>query len=96
MTLRRSVPIQRLLERGKQARKADRPAIFRPGLAVRFDPKVAVAGERNPGEPGFEILISQRLLDRNSNVYFHKCMAAVGLQKSLMHGLVQSWSYINS
>jgi hypothetical protein len=84
MTLRRSVPIQRLLERGKQARKGDRSAIFRPRLAVRLDPKLAVAGERNPGEPGFEILISQQFLDRNSNVGFHKCMVAVGLQKSLM------------
>jgi hypothetical protein len=52
--------------------------------------KEAVAGERNPGELGFEILIFQQILDRNSNVRFHELMVAIGLQQSLGHDLVHS------
>ena len=65
-------------------------------LAVHLDPKLAIVGERNPGKLDFEVLISLQILDRNSNVCFHKGMVPTGLQKSLMHGLVQSPSYINS
>jgi hypothetical protein len=63
---------QRLAESGKQARQGNRPAIFRPWLAVHLGAKVAMAGEGNPGGLDFEILISQRILDRNSNVSFDK------------------------
>ena len=59
---------QRLAEGGEPARKGNRPAIFRPRLAVHLDAKLAVAGERNPTELDFEILILQQILDRNSNV----------------------------
>jgi len=36
----------------------------------------------------FEILVSHKTFDRNSQVRFHKCMVPTGLQNSLMHGLV--------
>jgi hypothetical protein len=71
-------------------------AIFRPRLAVHLDPKPAVAGEQKLDDLDFTILISQQILDRNSNGWLHKHMPAVGLEKSLMHGLVQRPSYISS
>jgi hypothetical protein len=59
-------------------------------LAVHLDAKLAVAGERNPTELDFEILILQQVLDSNSNVCFDEWMVAVGSQKSLAHGLGHS------
>ena len=85
---------QRLAEGGEQARKGNRPAIFRPRLAVQLDPKLAVAGERNAGKLDFKIFISLQVFDRNSQVRFHKRMVARGLQKSRVHDPVQSQSYI--
>ena len=87
---------QGLAERGQQAREGNGPAIFRPRLAVHPDPELAVAGEGNPSKLDFEILIASNILDRNSNVCFHKYMISTALQKSRVHGLVQSQSYINS
>jgi hypothetical protein len=53
-----------------------------------------LAGKRNPDEVDFELLISFAMLDRNSNVRFDKSMVATELQKSPVHGLVQSPAYI--
>lgn len=44
----------------------------------------------------FEIIISQKIFDRNSHVRFHKCMVATGLQKSLVHGLVHGQLFNHS
>jgi hypothetical protein len=49
-----------------------RPAIFRPRLAVHLDQELAVVGERNPGKLDFEIFLSLKIFDRNSNVRFYK------------------------
>ena len=38
----------------------------------------------------FEIFVSPKIFDRNSNVRFHKCMVATGLQKSPAHDLMHS------
>jgi hypothetical protein len=64
-------------------------------LAVHLDAKLAVAGIRNLRKLDFEILPSQQILDRNSNVRFHKSMVTTGLQKSSVHDSVHSPSYIN-
>jgi hypothetical protein len=77
---------QRLAEGGKQARKGGRPASFRPPLAVHHDPKLAVAGTRNPSKLDFEIFVSLQICDRNSQVRFPKHMVARGLQKSPVYG----------
>jgi hypothetical protein len=49
-----------------------------------------------PGKLNFEIYISLKTFDRNSNVRFSKGMVATGLQKSPMHDLVHSQSLNNS
>ena len=36
----------------------------------------------------FHIFVSQKIFDSNSNVRFHECMVATGLQKSPVHGLM--------
>jgi hypothetical protein len=43
----------------------------------------------------FEVVVSQKSFDRNSQVRFHKCMVATGLQKSLMHGLMHRQLFIH-
>jgi len=67
----------------------DRPDAAR--LAVQLDAKLGVAGEL-----AFEILIPLKIFDRNSNVRFHKFMAATGLQNSPVHGLMHGPAYIKS
>lgn len=85
---------QGLAERGEQARQGNRPAIFRPRLAIHLDAKLAVVAERNPRNVDFEILITFQILDRNTNVCFHKPMIATGLQKSPVHDFMHSQSFI--
>jgi len=44
----------------------------------------------------FEIFVSHKTFDRNSQVGFHQCMLPTGLQKSLMHGLVHGQLFNHS
>jgi len=67
-----------------------------PRLAVHFDATLAISGERNPGDRDFEIFISLKIFDRNSNLRFHKSMVAIGLQKSPMHDAMHGPSFNNS
>jgi hypothetical protein len=87
---------QRLAERSQQVPKRNRPAIFRPRLAVHPDTKLAAAGEWNPGDLDFEFFIPLKIFDRNSNVRFPKYMVAIGLQKSAVHDPMRGASYIKS
>ncbi len=87
---------QRLAEGGEQARQGNRPAIFRPRLAVHLDPELTVASGRDPRKLDFEIFISLQIFDRNSQVSFHKRIVASGLQKSPVHGLMHIQSFNNS
>ena len=85
---------QRLAEGGQQSREQNRPAIFRPRLALHLDQELAIVGERDPGKLDFEVFISLQIFDRNSQVRFHKRLIARRLQKSPVHDPVQSQSYI--
>ena len=49
---------QGLAEGCQQPGEGNRPAILGPGFAVHFDPKLAVAGERNPHKLDFEIFVA--------------------------------------
>jgi len=82
-----------LAERGQPALEGDRPVIFRPGLAILPAPELAFAGERNPGELAFEVLISLKILDEKSQARFRKRMAARCLHKSPVHAIVHSQSF---
>jgi len=84
----------RLGQRGEQTGKGNGPASFRPRLAVHLDQKLTVTGEGNPGKLDFEISILFKILDRNSQVRFHKRMGPRRLRKSRVHGLVHSQSYL--
>jgi len=44
----------------------------------------------------FEVFILGIILDRNSQVRFHKHMGTIGLRKSPVHDAVHGQSYINS
>jgi len=87
---------QRLADRGQQARKGNRLAILRPRIAIHLDQKLGMVRARNAGKLDFEVLMPLQLLDRNSNVCFHKCTVVTGLQKSPVHGPMQSQSFNHS
>ena len=38
--------------------------------------------KRDPAQQNFEVFAATRVLDRNSQVRYHKCMAAVGVRKT--------------
>jgi len=53
-------------------------------------------GQTETNELAFEILISLKIFDRNSNVRFYQLMAATGLQKSPVYDLMHGPSHIKS
>ena len=81
---------QRLAERGQQTREGNRAVIFGPRLAVHLHPELTLAGEGNPHELDFEVFIARIILDRNSQVRFHKLMVAAELKKSPVHRAVHA------
>jgi hypothetical protein len=87
---------KRLTECGHQAGDGNRPAIIWPWLAVHFDQKLAIFGKTNSRKLDFEILVSVIILDRNSQICFHKTMLTKAKAKTIVHSIVQSWLYINS
>ena len=72
---------QRLAERGEQAGDGNRPVILWPRLTVHPDPELALRGEGNPHELDFEVFIARIILDRNSQVRFHKLMKILAVRK---------------
>ena len=52
----------------------NRPAVVWPRFAVHFDPKLPVAGKRNPHKLDFEVFVPAIILDRNSQIRFHNSM----------------------
>jgi len=81
---------QRLAERGQQTREGNRAVIFGPRLAVHLHPELTLAGEGNPHELDFEVFIARIILDRNSQVRFHKPMVTKGTAKTTVHDIVHA------
>jgi hypothetical protein len=67
-----------------------------PRFAIHPNKELPVFGKPNPRKLDFEVFVSVIILDRNSQVRFHKLMVAIGMKKSPMHRIVQSWLHINS
>ena len=65
---------QGLAEGCQQPGEGNRSAILGPGFAVHFDPKLAVAGKRNPHKLNFEVFVPAKILDRNTQIRFHNAM----------------------
>jgi hypothetical protein len=82
-------------EGGQPALKENGPAILRPWLAVHFDAKLVAAGEGDPGKLHFEVFVSFKILDRNSQARFHKRVRSRSLQKSCVPDSVLGQLYIN-
>jgi hypothetical protein len=55
--------------------------ILRPRFAVHLDPELAGGGEWHPDKLDFEILVAPIILDRNSQVRFHKTMKTKATRK---------------
>jgi len=65
--------------------KADVPANAADKVVAQLCPPIQCWGQTEPRPAGFEIFISWKIFDRNSNVRFHQSMAAIRLQKSIVH-----------
>ena len=52
-----------------------------------------VMGKNAMLEKNFEVFASSIILERNSQVCIHKCMAAVGVATPIMHEAVHALSY---
>jgi hypothetical protein len=51
-------------------------------FGVQLDPKLALLGKGKLHKPDFEVLLPAIILDRNSQICFHKFMAAAELNNS--------------
>ena len=69
-------------ECGEQTREGNRSGVLGPRDAVHPHPELAGRGERDMNELDFEVFISFIILDRNSQVCFHKGMIAARLTKA--------------
>jgi hypothetical protein len=81
---------QGLAESGEQPREGNRSAFFGPRDPVHPDPKLAGGGERDANKLNFEVFVPFIILDRNSQVCFHKLMVSAGLKKSPVHEAVHA------
>lgn len=59
-------------------------------MAIHLGAELAVVSERNPSKLGFEIFISLKIFERNSQVRFDKRMTPSELEKSPVHDLMHS------
>ena len=81
---------QRFAERRQHPRERDRLAALWPRLAIHFDPELARRRERHPRKLHLEIFVPGIILDRNSEVRFHKSMLTKATVKTTVHAAVHT------
>ena len=73
---------QSFAEAGKKLGERDEAGIFWPGSAVHTDKELATAAKRNTQKLDFEVCIATIILDRNSQICFHKLMITCAFTKT--------------
>jgi hypothetical protein len=67
---------QGFAQSGQQAGEGNRPAVFGPRITVHSDEELARGGKRGSDKLDFEVFVMVKILDRNSQICFHKAMIA--------------------
>jgi hypothetical protein len=87
-------PYQGFAHGGQETGERNWAAVLGPRFAIHFDPELAMVPVGQLRELNFKVFVAAIILDRISQICFHKTMITKAKTISIVHALVHRWSYI--